>query len=358
MKMLFVRLGAIGDVVQAAAALRIYKNNHPDITIDWVVDSAYVGLIQSLGIADKVIGINSKVFLTGNIFSRFIGLIKAQLKLGFRHHYDVLVTAHPDWRYNLLSVFIGAKNHITPKDLKNGRGFIVIENRTLEYLRLLNLASLSAVNSHNNDNAIVDKALTNLGLAALSSYRGTYSNQLGSTQPSEYIALVPGGAKNTLRDDPLRRWPIASYVLLARLLISTGKNVLLLGGPDDQWVNHYFKDIPATNLIGKTNLLDMVFLLNKAQATICHDSGPLHLASITQTPLLAIFGPTPPSAVLSDTRTKTVILKPSVQISCSPCYDGKNYAVCHSNRCMQDTSVNHVMERLNMLLESPLRSHS
>ena len=216
---------------------------------------------------------------------------------------------------------------------------------------------MSDFNSHSNSNVAIDKAIANLGLVALSSYHGTYSSGLSSSLPAEYIVLVPGGAKNTLRDDPLRRWPIASYVELARLLTSSGKNVLLLGGPDDQWVNQYFEDIPVSNLIGKTNLLDMVFLLNKAKATICHDSGPLHLASITQTPLLAIFGPTPPSAVLSGMRTKTVILKPSAQISCSPCYDGKNYAVCHSNRCMQDTSVNHVMERLNMLLDSSIKSH-
>ena len=358
MKMLFVRLGAIGDVVQAAAALRIYKDSHPHIMIDWVVDSAYAELIQSFGVADQVIGISSKSFLTGNIFSRCIGLIKAQLKIGFRLQYDVLVTAHPDWRYNLLSAFVRSKKRIIPQDLENGRGFITTQNRTLEYLRLLDLTSFSAVNSDNNGNVLVNKAIANLGLAALSSYRGAYSSDLNTNLPSEYIALMPGGAKNTLRDDPLRRWPIASYAMLARLLISSGKNVILLGGPDDQWVNEYFEDIPVTNLIGKTNLLDMVFLLNKAQAAICHDSGPLHLASITQTPLLAIFGPTPPSAVLSDTRIKTIILKPSSQISCSPCYDGKNYAVCHSNKCMQDTSVNHVTERLNMLLDSSLKSHS
>ncbi|MBU3555997.1 glycosyltransferase family 9 protein [Polynucleobacter sp. UB-Piko-W3] len=357
MNMLFVRLGAIGDVIQAAAALRIFKDRHPDITIDWVIDSAYVGLIQSFGVADKVIGINSKSFLTGNIFSRCIGLIKAQFKLGFRLQYDVLVTAHPDWRYNVLSVFVGTKKRITPQDLENGRGFITTQNRTSEYLRLLKLTSSSPLNSQNNDDVSVDKAIANLGLVALSSYRGAYSSQLSSNLPLEYIAIVPGGAKNTLRDDPLRRWPIASYVELARALISSGKNILLLGGPDDQWVNQYFEDLPVSNLIGKTNLLDMVHLLDKAQATICHDSGPLHLASITNTPLITIFGPTPASAVISSTRIKTAILEPGKEISCSPCYDGKNYAACNNNICMQNSSVNQVLEKLNMLLLTPNKSH-
>lgn len=357
MKLLFIRLGAIGDVIQAAAALRIYKDSNPETIIEWVVDSAYVELIRSFKVADKVIGVHSKAFLTGRLPSRLINLIKAQVKLGFGQPYDAVINAHPDWRYNLLSIFVRTKKCITPQNLENSGGFVITQNRTSEYLRLINLTSSSALNSQNNDDVSVDKAIANLGLATLSNYHSTFYSELGTNLPSEYIALIPGGAKNTLRDDPLRRWPIASYVELARLLISFGENVLLLGGPDDQWVNQYFEDIPVSNLIGKTNLLDMVFLLNKAQATICHDSGPLHLASITQTPLLAIFGPTPPSAVLSEMRTKTVILKPSAQISCSPCYDGKNYAACHSNRCMQDTSVNHVMERLSMLLDSSIKSH-
>jgi len=135
MKILFVRLGAIGDVIQAAAALRVYKDGYPDSTIDWVVDSAYVALIQSFGVANQVIGINSKSFLTENIFSRLSGLIKVQFKLGFLLQYDVLVTAHPDWRYNLVSIFVRAKKRITPKNLDNGYGFVITQNRTLEYLR-------------------------------------------------------------------------------------------------------------------------------------------------------------------------------------------------------------------------------
>lgn len=354
MKILFLRLGAIGDVIQAAAALRIYKDSNPETIIEWVVDSAYVELIRSFQVADKVIGVHSKAFLTGHLLSRLANLINTQLQLGFGPPYDAVINAHPDWRYNLLSVFIASKKPISPKDLDYGGGFVTTQNRTLEYLRLLKLTSSSSLNSQINGDVSIDKAIASLGLAALSSYRSAYTSELGTSLPSEYIALIPGGAKNTLRDDPLRRWPTASYVELARLLISSGKNVLLLGGPDDQWINRHFENLPVSNLIGKTNLVDMIHLLDKAQATICHDSGPLHLACITRTPLITIFGPTPASAVISGTRINIAILEPGKEISCSPCYDGKNYAACNNNLCMQYSSVNQVLEKLNMLL---LASH-
>lgn len=356
MKILFLRLGAIGDVIQAAAALRIYKDSNPETIIEWVVDSAYAELIRSFQVADKVIGVHSRTFLAGHLPSRVINLIKTQIKLGFGPSYDAVINAHPDWRYSLLSILIATKKRISPKDLDHGRSFIITQNRTLEYLRLLKLTSSSSLNSQINGDVSIDKAIASLGLAAISSYRNTYSNELGTSLPSEYIALIPGGAKNSLRDDPLRRWPIASYVELARLLISSGKNVLLLGGPDDQWVNRHFENLPASNLIGKTNLLDMIHLLDKAQATICHDSGPLHLASITRTPLITIFGPTPASAVISSTRFNTAILEPDKEISCSPCYDGKNYAACNNNLCMKYSSVNQVLEKLNMSLLTPNKS--
>lgn len=349
MKILFIRLGAIGDVIQAAAALRIYKDMHPEASIDWAVDSAYVDLVKSFKVADQIISVNSKAFLSGGLYARFIGLIKAQLNLGLKLHYDVAITAHPDWRYNLLSLFIRAKKNLSPTNLNPVGGFVITENRTLEYLRLLH-KTCPATPHDKSGKDLLDNAIASLGNALLSNYLGVFSKESDKKLPSEYVALVPGGAKNTLRDDPLRRWPIKWYVELAQLLIASGKNVLLLGGPDDQWVNEYFDGLAAKNLIGETSLLDMVFLLNNAQATVCHDSGPLHLASITKTPLISIFGPTPSGAVISNTRNKTVILKPKKELSCSPCYDGKNYAICNNNICMQNSSVNLVLEKINILL--------
>lgn len=348
MKILFIRLGAIGDVIQAAAALRIYKDMHPETSIDWVVDSAYADLVKSFKVADKIISVNSKAIIKGNLYSRFIGLIQAQLNLGLKQHYDVAITAHPDWRYNLLSLFISTKKRLSPVNLDPIGRFVVTENRTLEHLRLLNKIHPAAPHDKISKD-LLDQAIASLGNALLSNYISAFGSEIDKKLPSEYVALVPGGAKNTLRDDPLRRWPINWYVELARLLIASGKNVLLLGGPDDRWVNEYFDGLSVENLIGKTNLLDMVCLLNNARVTVCHDSGPLHLASITKTPLISIFGPTPPSAVISDTRANTAILNPTKEVSCSPCYDGKNYAVCKNNICMQNSPVNFVLEKLNIL---------
>lgn len=352
MRILFIRLGAIGDVIQAAAALRIHKDSHPEDSIDWMIDSAYVDLAQSFKVVDRIIGINSGKFLTGNLCSRLIGFIKAQATLDLKMHYDAVVTAHPDWRYRLLSLMIATGKRLDPQNLDKDHGFIFTENRTLEYFRLLNKLHPNTSELISIDDNLIDKAIANLGWNSISKYDDTYSKIPGHSIPSEYIALIPGGAKNTLRDDPLRRWPIESYSELVRRLISSGKNVVLLGGPDDIWVNKYFDGLNVINLIGKTTLLDMVFLLNQAQATICHDSGPLHIASITKTPLLSIFGPTPPSAIISGSRYNTTILKPAQEISCSPCYDGKDYAPCVSNICMQSTSVNRVFEKLSVLLSS------
>jgi heptosyltransferase-2 len=352
MNILFIRLGAIGDVIQAAAAISIFKTQYPQSSIDWIVDSAYYELVRSFKLADNVIAMNSSEFLSGGFLAKLLGLVKAQIKIRSKKQYDVVITAHPDWRYKFISAFIPSKKRISPLNIPGG--FALEKNRSLEYCRLLNsITRANELHLPELNTKLVDEALFSLGKNILTTANLKESSlDLSKTLPRSFIALIPGGAKNILRDDPLRRWPIHYYVKLAKTLIESKKSVVLLGGPGDLWVSPEFKDLPVINLIGKTNLLDMIFILDQAGAVVCHDSGPLHLASITKAPLVTLFGPTPASAVISFTRPNTKILVPSPDITCSPCYDGKNYAPCNDNICMKSTRVESVLTQLDALLSS------
>ena len=139
-------------------------------------------------------------------------------------------------------------------------------------------------------------------------------------------------------------------VALAEKILGQGNSVVLLGGPGDRWVSEYFAGLEVVDLVGQTSLTDMVALLDKASCAVTHDSGPIHLASITSVPLVGIFGPTPANAVLSFSRAKTVVLHPENRVTCSPCYDGRTYAACNSNVCMQATSVERVFSAVNDLV--------
>lgn len=337
MRILFLRLSAMGDVIQAAAALKVFRNNHPEVSVDWVVDSGLAPLIEAFNVADRVIWVDAAALFEGTFLRRLQSLWQQMRRLSALGRYDKVCCAHPDWRFGLLLALVHSKQRLSPKDLIRSKGFVVSRNRVFEYYRLL-----TGVDS---GELAVNKALSALGQSVLAKQRRS-----AFALPDSYVVLMPGGARNALRDDPLRRWPIESYVGLAKALVKQGGTVVLLGGPGDRWVSEYFAETSVSNLVGQTSLTDMVALLEGASCAVTHDSGPIHLASITSVPLVGVFGATPANAVISLSRAKTVVFQPENRVTCSPCYDGQNYADCNDNICMQATLVDDVLAAVNDLV--------
>lgn len=337
MRVLFVRLSAMGDVIQSAAALKLFRDAHPGVIIDWAVDRDLMALVERFNVADRAIAVESKALFAGSFTNRLQNLWREMRKLSALGSYDRVCCAHPDWRFSLLAALVHSKQRVSPKQLARTHGFIANRNRVFEYYRLLT--------GEDHGELAVDAALSALGKSVLATQR-----EWQFKLPARYIVLMPGGARNALRDDPLRRWPTVSYVALAKELLNQGCPIVLLGGPDDRWVSEYFTGLNILDLVGQTSLTDMVALLDSASCAVTHDSGPIHLASITSVPLIGIFGPTPANAVVSFSRPKTVVLQPENRVSCSPCYDGRAYADCADNTCMQATTVEQVLAAVDDLV--------
>ena len=74
---------------------------------------------------------------------------------------------------------------------------------------------------------------------------------------------------------------------LAHRLIDRGWEVVLLGGPEDEWVKSYFGTLTVTDCIGTLSLPEVIRTFDTCDAVVSHDTGPLHLAAMTQTPTVA-----------------------------------------------------------------------
>jgi len=341
---LLIKLGAIGDVIQAAAAVDELKLSNSSVRIDWVVGQSIADLLEQMAVADRVIGVPDQALFTGSVFQKMKALLTCWLRIA-RHsqRYEAIYTAHTNWQYNLLALPAYIRN---PKlFFQNQKRFFPVlqEYRVGEYLKFLSGKTISATKS-----AIV---LQRLGDALLSKAPALKS-QLSQAEQKQSIVIVPGGSKNALRDDFLRRWPIESYVELAKLFIIQGYEVMLVGANSDQWVGPYFENVHVINLIGKTSLLELVQILDKADLIITHDTGPLHLATLTKTPLITLFGPTPASAVVPIGRENLQVFMAKTDVTCAPCYDGKNYANCSNPICMKSTSVDDVFRASQNVLNT------
>ncbi|MEM7218063.1 MAG: lipopolysaccharide heptosyltransferase II [Pseudomonadota bacterium] len=104
------------------------------------------------------------------------------------------------------------------------------------------------------------------------------------------LALCPGAEFG-----PAKRWPARYYAELARRAQASGRQVWLLGGPNDAAVGaEITRRTPgaAVNLIGATSVLDAIDLLAAAGHVVCNDSGLMHVACAVGVPVTAVYGST------------------------------------------------------------------
>ncbi|MGR3951762.1 MAG: lipopolysaccharide heptosyltransferase II [Chlamydia sp.] len=155
------------------------------------------------------------------------------------------------------------------------------------------------------------------------------------------ILINPGAAYGSAKC-----WPLPSFRAVIELLLEEKKNRIFILG--DQSMLQLGRDVThgfppsVQNLAGKTALRELMALISLANVTLSNDSGPMHIASALDRPLVALFGSTDPYRTGPFNGGK-VLYK---QTLCSPCYLRK----CPIDfRCMTAISVHEVHQALTDL---------
>jgi heptosyltransferase II len=331
-RLLLVKLGAIGDVVMAIPGA--YAMHLKGYEVDWVCGNVAVPVLQ-LYPWINVIAVDEKKLLHSGKVTSLRAMAALWRKLGGRE-YDICATLYYDARYRLLTLPLRARRKVILTKDNRATQLLAGRHHTDEYARIL-LAQIPEEYANGE---------TPSQLAPIRAKGLTPSPR---SEGKTRIVLVPAGARNAMRDDGLRRWPAENYAELAAALTARGYEVILAGGPDDGWVSSFFDSISVTNLIGKCSLTETMGLLDSAEVTVTHDTGPLHLAGITGTAVVAIFGPTDPRGRLPQ-RSNCVALWGGEGFACRPCYDGRDYAPCEHNGCMHQITPAMVFGEVETLL--------
>ena len=317
---LVVKLGAIGDVVMSLAMISEIDKKYPGAKITWMSGKIVEPLIKSIPRIDEVIIVNDADLLTGNPVKKFNVLFKMWIKL-FGKRYDLIITAYKDKRYKLLTStaignvrkdFFGKVRQTT---LSNGRYHAV------EYMRLIN----------DTDNwEMSAPTFPECNIIPSPNFESSFLKS-----GTKCVALAPGGSKNLLSDTDERRWPVENYARVATELIKQNVTVIIMGAESDKWVLKHFENIPVVNLIGKTSITDVIYIYNKCNLLISHDTGLLHLAKLSGIYTIALFGPVDPGWMVGKNENIKTIWG-GVDLHCSPCYNGKTFADCDNNICMKN----------------------
>ena len=91
---------------------------------------------------------------------------------------------------------------------------------------------------------------------------------------------------------PLKYWPAANWRGIAATLARQGLHVILSAGPGQEALAHAVDpEGRYHNVAGQLDLRDMWHLLSAARLLVSLDTGIAHLARVTQTPSVVLFGP-------------------------------------------------------------------
>ncbi|MDT8272325.1 MAG: glycosyltransferase family 9 protein [Desulfomonilia bacterium] len=157
--------------------------------------------------------------------------------------------------------------------------------------------------------------------------------------PQEYLVLNIGATK------PANRWTAEGFSSLARECVQRyGIPCVLTGGREDVPFSHEIETMAGQgviNLTGKTSLLELKEVLAGSHAVISCDTGPMHLAVALGKKVIALFGPADPRR--TGPFVGEVIRK---DLHCSPC----NRRACEDPVCMKSITASDVLERLNAVL--------
>lgn len=146
----------------------------------------------------------------------------------------------------------------------------------------------------------------------------------------------------------VRMWPKNSYLELIKKIGQLPNVLTILIGKEK--VPILIENNKCINFTGLTTIREMVALFSLSDLVVGHDGGALHLASLTNIDIIALYGPEAPSLYSPLTRNKTVIYK---NYRCSPCVSAYNHrkSTCRDNQCIKSITVEEVYKKVVQSLE-------
>jgi len=163
--------------------------------------------------------------------------------------------------------------------------------------------------------------------------------------PRPYMVLNIGATKKA------NLWATEKFAILADLIRQKlGMTTVITGGPEDvdrgRMVETHATG-KVINLTGKTTLRELTGILSHAQGVVSCDTGPMHLAVALGIPTIALFGPSTPRR--TGPYAGEVIM---TSTDCSPC----NRRECAHPRCMDRIDPERVYEHIARCRCSPVNA--
>ena len=319
MKILIVKLSAIGDVLHTLPALTALRRHYPDAQIDWLVEDSAADLVQGHAALNRVLVWRrrefAKLFRVGKLFAA--GRLFLDLLLSLRDtHYDLIIDFQALLKSSLW-IFLARGR----RKAGFGQGMEHSENSHLFLNERMPAVSMEV--------HALTRGLRLLQALGIPDSQVLYD--LTIEEKDERAAeqlLVENGVRldqpfiaiNPVAKWPTKLWAAERFRELAERLLNDGSQVVFTGSKEDRpFIDEIACTLgsPVGRLDGRTSLKLLAAVYRSASLVVTTDTGPMHLGAAVGTPVVALFGPTAPwrTGPYGDGH---VVLRAGV--SCSPCF--------------------------------------
>lgn len=264
MTILVIKLGALGDFIQATGPFAAIRRHHQGTRIVLLTTEPFTALARASGYFDEI-WIDSRPAWWQ--LRAFFGLRRRLRRGRFTRVYDLQTSDRSGWYSRLLG-------------------------RRVEWSGIAPGASHPHANPARDAMHTIDRQREQLAMAGIAEVpppdvSWLRPNVAHLALPPRYALLVPGGAVHR----PEKRWPAAHYAALALALAARGVTPVLIGSAAEADVTGAIRaSVPeAHDLSNRTSLAEIASLARGATCAIGNDTGPMHVIAAAGCPSIVLF---------------------------------------------------------------------
>jgi ADP-heptose:LPS heptosyltransferase len=276
-RVLVIKLGALGDFIQALRAMAEIRRAHPKATITLLTTPPYAELAEASGYFDAVDtggrpkGVGDLLDLAGRLRQgRYQRVYDLQTSSRSRKYLYAFAPSFPEWS----GVSPGASHrHKNPR-----RDLMQNLDRLWDQLAEAGVVEpLPEGSAPGPDLA--------WAIAASDREQAPIEERLGIKGP--YALLAPGASPGR----PRKRWPVQGFIELATALESLDVTPVVIGGPQEVELGKAIERIALSTVVaaGRTKLVDLAALGARAALLVGNDTGPTYMAALAGAPTLILF---------------------------------------------------------------------
>ncbi len=316
MKVLIVKVSALGDVVHALPVLSYLKSADAEMQIDWLVEQSFAPFLEDHPLIDNLYRIDTRAWRKSGPLASVRGVFKT-VKAIRKVKYDCVLDLQGNAKSGLFTLTSGAPLRF---------GFD--QNATREKLNLLSTnrkVNLGALNFHVTDRS--------LAIAKMAFPEGRELRKAGPLPVNEEASLQVERilVEQDLADARVvvlhygttwltKHWPLVSWQGLAKRLVEElGLRPILTWGDEKELVavkSIRQQCVDRAFLWPRGSLKELTALLAKAELVVGGDTGPIHIAAAVGTPTISIFRVTDPSRNAPRGEGHSYL---TAEMDCTPC---------------------------------------